>query len=195
MKKQCSIPCLHVGLLISFVLSCLFCGCNKEAATETTFPILGDVTSQIVNLGNPLNIKYPDNTPKVYARNIWDMYAFDNKIYFGGGNSSNADPAPNAGPADLWSFNPATQSFIKEYTLAEEQIARFREFDGQLYIPGHDSRESWDFGNFYRLEAGTWKKYRTIPNGVHVYDIYKWGKQTLCCDRRTKQNISTSLGR
>ncbi len=150
---------------------------EPEPEPEKVLPSLGDVTKQVVLLGNPLNAKYPDGTQKVYARNIWDMHAFNNKIYFGGGNSSNYGPAINAGPADLWTFNPSSQTFTKEFTVDDEQIHRIREFDNELYIPGHDARESWDYGNFYRLETAGWKKYRTIPDAVHVYDIYKWGNK------------------
>lgn len=159
--------------IVAVALSFLIFSCNKNNDADKELPLLGDVTGQVVLLDNPLNQQYKDNTEKVYARNIWDMHAFNGKIYFGGGNSSNDAPASNAGPADLWSYNPSTQQFTKEYTVNDEQIHRIREFDNQLYIPGHDSRGSWDFGNFYRLEAGVWKKYDNIPEAVHVYDIYK----------------------
>lgn len=175
---------LLVSLLLFTLFSCSDSGDDivekgEDETEEPTLKALGDVTKQVTLLGNPLSQKYADNTPKVYARNIWDMHAFNNKIYFGGGNSSNSGPAVNAGPADLWVYDIASKSFNKEYTVNEEQIHRIREFDGQLYIPGHDSRESWSFGNFYRLEKGEWKKYRTIPNGIHVYDIYKWGNKLI----------------
>lgn len=161
-------------------ISILLLSCEKKAETEIEEIIeQGDVTSEIKLLGNPLKTRYKDDTEKVYARNIWDMHAFGGKIYFGGGNSSNNPPAVNSGPVDLWTYNPITKEFKTEYTLPEEQIHLIREFDNQLYIPGHDSRESWDFGNFYRLESGVWKKYRTIPNGVHVYDIYKWDNKLI----------------
>ncbi len=166
------------GPLTFLSLVVLFCGCKKEES-EKELPSLGDVTEQVVSLGNPLNQKYKDNTERVYARNIWDMHAFNNKIYFGGGNSSNYAPAINAGPADLWTFDPLSQAFTKEFTVDDEQIHRIREFENMLYIPGHDAREDWSYGNFYRLEASGWKKYRTIPNGIHVYDIYKWGNKLM----------------
>lgn len=156
-----------------------FVNCGGEATEEENPKIveLGDVTANVKLLGNPLSVRYKDNTDYVYARNIWDMYVFEGKVYFGGGNSSNNPPASNAGPADVWAYDPYKKEFAMEYRLSEEQLHLIREFDNQLYIPGHDSRESWDFGNFYRLESGTWKKYRTIPGGIHVYDIYKVGNR------------------
>lgn len=162
---------LFVFLLLFVTISC---SKSDDDTGEYVLSELGDVTEQVTLLGTPLSAKYADNTPRVYARNIWDMHAYGNKIYFGGGNSSNSAPAANAGPADLWAYDIVTQDFTKEYTVNDEQIHRIREFDNQLYIPGHDARESWSFGNFYRLEADGWKKYRTIPNAIHVYDIYKW---------------------
>lgn len=165
----------HKSYWFIFLLLFILAGCSESDPQLTDPQPLGDVTAQVILLGNPLTAKYADNTPRVYARNIWDMHAHNNKIYFGGGNSSNSAPAANAGPADLWVYDINLQEFVKEYTVADEQIHRIREFDNQLYIPGHDARESWDLGNFYRLEEDGWKKYRTIPNAIHVYDIYKWG--------------------
>jgi len=173
-------------LLFSFISLFLFASCSEDTADEDipeetgqTPPDdaaeLGDVTDRIVELGNPLKARYTDGTQRVYARNVWDMHAYHGKVYFGAGNSSNNPPASNAGKADLWTFDPAKREFAVEYTVDEEQIHLIREFDDKLYLPGHDSRESWSLGNFYRLEPTGWKKYRTIPDGVHVYDIYRYG--------------------
>ncbi len=162
------------SLIFLLLFAAIGCSQTDDDVEKSVLLELGDVTGQVSLLGNPLSARYADNTPRVYARNIWDMHAYDNKIYFGGGNSSNSAPAANAGLADLWAYDIVSQSFIKEYTVDDEQIHRIREFDNQLYIPGHDARESWDYGNFYRLEGNKWVKYRTIPNAIHVYDIYKW---------------------
>lgn len=183
-------------LVAFFVLSLALSSCSKDTASKERKPIVeqGDITSQLKLLGNPLKTKYNDNTPRVYARNVWDMHAYNGKIYFGGGNSSNAAPAANAGKAELWSFDVTSQNFIKEFTVDDEQIHLIREFDNQLYIPGHDASESWDFGNFYRLENSIWKKYRTIPNAIHVYDIYKWGNRLFASigPQKTSRSIMVS---
>lgn len=187
---------LHKYHLLIFSLLFITIGCSKSDndTEEYTLLELGDVTEQVTLLGTPLSARYADNTPRVYARNIWDMHAYDNKIYFGGGNSSNSAPAANAGPADLWSYDIISQDFIKEYTVDDEQIHRIREFDNQLYIPGHDARQSWALGNFYRLEANQWKKYRTIPNAIHVYDIYKWNNKIFAAigPQSPSKNIQVS---
>ena len=45
-------------------------------------------------------------------------------------------------------------------------------FDGELYLPGHDPRESWELGNLYRLAIGKkWHKLRTIPHAIHTYAL------------------------
>src|SRR5262249_23739132 len=46
--------------------------------------------------------------------------------------------------------------------------------DDKLYIPGIDARDDWSYGNFYVRSASdpTWVKYRTIPGGLHVFDLY-----------------------
>lgn len=130
-----------------------------------------DVTSRIELLGNPYIDLYKTGE-KIYARNIWDMQVFDGKLFIGAGNSNNLHPAPNAGRVPVYSYDPKNNKFSNEYTVAEEQIDRFRVIGDKLYIPGHDATQKWDFGNFYtRTKQGEWAKYRTIPKALHVYDI------------------------
>ena len=130
-----------------------------------------DVTSKIEILGNPYSKLYKSGE-YIYARNIWDMQVFNGKLYIGAGNSNNVGPAPNAGRVPVFSFDPKLNKFVNEYVVAEEQIDRFRVIGDKLYIPGHDATQKWDFGNFYtRIRLGEWKKYRTIPKALHVYDI------------------------
>ncbi|WP_190275774.1 hypothetical protein [Thiorhodovibrio frisius] len=100
------------------------------------------------------------------------------RIYLGAGNSSNRGPAANAGRVPIIAYDPALATFVTEGEVAEEQIDLYRVLDGQLYIPGHDATQNWDWGNFYRRgDKGEWKKYRTIPGALHVYDIVLHGKR------------------
>jgi len=109
-----------------------------------------------------------------YARNIWDMKVFNNKIYIGAGNSANKPPASNAGRVYVVSINPKNDKFKYEYKVAEEQINLFKIYDDTLYIPGHDATQRWDFGNLYEKQKNKeWMKYRTIPKALHVYDLIK----------------------
>jgi hypothetical protein len=128
-----------------------------------------NVSQQLKYVGNPYSAiqKYKKN---IYARNIWDMIAFQGKLYLGAGNSSNMGPSPNAGPVPIISYTPETNSFETVFTTSEEQIDVFYIFDNKLYIPGHDPREGWEFGNLYLSEDGwQWQKKRTIPKAIHTY--------------------------
>lgn len=143
------------------------------AADTTSY---GDVTERMELLGNPYEDQYPDYNPEfIYARNIWDMQAFDGKVYVGAGNSSNHGPAVNAGPLPIMYFDPQTDTFHSELVVDDEQIDLFHVIDGRLITPGHDPTQSWKWGNFYRLEDDGWKKYRTLPDGIHNYFMISHG--------------------
>ena len=148
---------------------CLFsvlgaCGDNGKTSVN-------DLTDRIELLGNPYQSQYK-NGENIYARNIWDMQSYRGAIYLGAGNSSNDGPAQNAGPVPIIKFDPVAQKFIQEGIVDDEQIDVYHVFNGVLYIPGHDPRESWELGNFYRRNNnGTWVKYRNIPGALHTYSL------------------------
>lgn len=154
--------------------------------TEAAAPAAVDVSSSMTVLGSPFK-KAP------YARNVWDMQLFGGKIYLGHGNSSNNAPSPNAGPVPIYYWdlaqnkfsvqdvtytNPATGKVTTNVYVMDEQIDTFKVLNGELYIPGHDSRvPGWAYGNFYRLNGDHWDQYMNIPGGIHVYDMaYYKGK-------------------
>ena len=119
-----------------------------------------------VKIGNPGLEQFPTNSIEdCFARSIWDMYCYNGSIYVGMG-----DYWSNMGPIDVWSFD-ASGVFTNEYTVDDEHVWLFREYDGKLFIPGSDATESWDFGNLYIKDSGSWQKLRTIPRGLHVTDI------------------------
>ncbi len=126
-------------------------------------------------LGNPFAKRWPAGGD-IYARNIWDMKAFQGKIYLGSGNSANDGPAPNAGPIDIWYFDPKLSTFVNEGEVNDEQIDVFKVIGDQLFIPGHDAAapDNWDYGNYYQLADKRWLKHRSIPRGIHVYDIAEY---------------------
>ena len=101
-----------------------------------------------------------------YARNIWDMHIHDNKLYYGFGDSGKS-----SGPVAVHSYNLESAEFTKEFVVEGAQIERFCEIDGELYIPGHDPRESWMLGNIYRKGRANWLKLRTLPETVHCFDL------------------------
>lgn len=130
-----------------------------------------DLTDQIQYVGNPYLERYPAES-QIYARNIWDMISYDGRVYFGAGNSSNSGPASNAGPLPIISFDPNTNSFLNVFNVNEEQVDIFYIFNGKLFVPGHDPREGWSFGNIYTFESGKqWEKHRNIPNAIHIYAL------------------------
>ena len=120
-------------------------------------------------VGNPFKERWPDAP---YARNIWTMAVHDGRLYFGGGNSANTGPSQNAGPVPIISYDK--DGFREDFTVEEEQITVFYARDGALYVPGHDTTESWAFGNLYRLDEYGWAKLRTVQHGLHVYDMHAY---------------------
>ncbi|MGD8780169.1 MAG: hypothetical protein PVH88_14540 [Ignavibacteria bacterium] len=127
-------------------------------------------TVKIEVLGNPLLSRY-DSGELIYARNIWDLQLFKNKIYIGTGNSSNIGPAVNSGPVPLISYDLQSGVFKEEFVVEDDQIDMIVLLDDSIYIPGHDPKESWELGNYYKIENGEWKKARNIPNGIHNYSM------------------------
>jgi hypothetical protein len=132
----------------------LLVACSK--AEQTT----KDTTDQLEHLGNPFLEK------PVMARNVWDMKVFEDQLYFGHG-----DAVANSGPIKLFRFETDSKNFISDFTVDDESIHDFDVVGNQLLIAGFDPREAWELGNFYRLEPGGWHKHRTIPWGLHAYQL------------------------
>jgi hypothetical protein len=145
-----------------------------------------DVTGAVELLGNPTKTKYPSGT-RIYARNPWDLQVYDGRIYLG-----NGDSVSNAGPAEIISFNPQTEQFVKEYTSNDEQIEKYRVVEGKLVTPGRDGRQSWDNGNFYRLESGGWQRYNNLPGARHAYDVVSFNNLTFAGLASSKSHIVVS---
>jgi hypothetical protein len=135
-----------------------------------------DVTASLQHLGIPTKGQYADGD-KRYARNPWSLFVFGGRLFIGNGNSNNKGPAKNAGPVRVWSYDLAARRFIDEGKIDDEQIDRFRVLKGALVIPGHDpagaffGKGSWLKGNYYRRDEKGWKKVRTLPGGIHNYDM------------------------
>ena len=145
---------LSLRILIVLVL-CIGLWCSNALSQEA-----------IVMIGNPGLVQFPnDSGEDFYARSVWDMHCYNGDIYVGIG-----DCWHNRGPIDVWSFG-ADGEFQNEYTVDEEQVSSFRDYEGSLLIPGVDATESWDYGNLYIKDNTGWRKLRTIPNGLHVYDV------------------------
>lgn len=116
--------------------------------------------------GAPELVGTPFTQPSFYARNVWDMQLFGGRIWLGHGDSID-----NWGPIPVWSLDPATGALAAEFTANDEQVDVFRVLGGALYVPGHDPRADLTLGQFYRLEPGGWAEHRTIPHGLHTFDL------------------------
>lgn len=135
-------------------------------------PILqGDVTTKLIKLENPY--LHPDP----FSRNVWDLQTVQNRVLIASG-----DAWRNTGTT-LQKISVVSYSsiggFTKEFTIDDEQIHRFIVSGKKIIIPGFDPLEDWSLGNFYTLEtkcaALCWAKTRTIPFGVHTYDLIEFG--------------------
>lgn len=130
-----------------------------------------DLTKNIEVIGTAYKNKYLDNSEDLYSRNIWDMKIFNERLYFGAGNASNSGPSKNSGPIPLISYDFKSKQFLNETIIDDEQINLFRIINNKLFIPGLDATQSHNYGNYYVKENTSWKKYRNIPNALHVFDI------------------------
>jgi hypothetical protein len=145
---------LRTRTLARAALLAALCGCVD--ALQPSPPVYGA----------PELVGTPFTQPSFYARNVWDMQLFGGRIWLGHGDSID-----NWGPIPLWSLDPATGALAAEYTANDEQVDVFRVLGGALYVPGHDPRADLSLGQFYRLEPGGWAEHRTIPHGLHTFDL------------------------
>ncbi|MBQ3115980.1 MAG: hypothetical protein IJC07_03020 [Clostridia bacterium] len=99
------------------------------------------------------------------SRCVWDMKLWDGVLYIGGG-----DYDKNTGPVSLWAYNVKEKQWDCSASLPDEAITRFLVLNGQLVAPGIDPTESWELGNYYKLENDEWKVHRVLPNAVHTFD-------------------------
>ena len=137
-----------------------------ESVTDSTTPEF----TRLKVVGSPGRNRYPrDDKQHSYARSVWDLHYYENRIYVGAGDWDN-----NQGPVDIWSFSAENSKsryqFQREITVDEESVDRFRTCAERLVVPGIDATESWKYGNMYIKERGQWYKRRTLPDSHHVFD-------------------------
>lgn len=128
----------------------------------------------------------PTSNKAEAGRKINELMFFKNRLYLGHG-----DWFKNTGPTDIIYFDFDKQKFVTEFTVEEEAIHRYRRYGNRLFLPGTDSTESWEFGNLYVYDAATWKKYRTIPRGLHVFDFAKHAGRWYVATSGYIDNIKT----
>lgn len=155
--KTCSVCGATSGKPLEHNYSNNVCVNCKQVKSSSSYIELGIPTTSTYGIGSDAN-------------GAWDLKIFNGKIYRGGGNYSN-----NTGDTPIWAYDIKQQNWVLTGTAEDEAIQRFIEIDGTLYTPGIDATATgWSKGNFYYLYKNTWVKMRTIPNGIHVYDIAKY---------------------
>jgi hypothetical protein len=102
---------------------------------------------------------------------VWELDAHDRRLYIGYGDSWN-----NLGPVDIVSYDPMTGSLDREMSeVPEERLGGLHvSSDGMLLVSGQDSREGWTYGSFYLKDDAGWRKQRTIPVGLHVWEVVEF---------------------
>jgi len=155
--------------IISFVLCAILISCSftfvSSAANITA------TGGTVVDLGIPTLSMFPVGSTYANARTVWDVEAYDGKIYIGCGNyDSNA--GSNVGDLPVYSYDPATETWTKEYNVHDEQVSRFFSEWGNLYIPGMDPGSgAGENGNYYYKAGGKWATYSSVYRGIHMFDM------------------------
>jgi len=141
-------------------IAVLLCGCTPEPEPEIL----------IKELGIPTIEQYPDD---VISRCPWDMTVWNNKLYVGAG-----DYGVNTGPVDCMAYDLQTAAWENSGTVLEESIARFCVVNNTLTIPGIDSTmDGHVLGEYYFLQEGKWQLNRTLPGGIHCFDLVEYNNQ------------------
>jgi hypothetical protein len=147
-------PALIAGLLVASLSS-----------HEHSYAAAVDVTPEW--LGNPFATTYYPNYHM--ARNVWDMQVWGTRIYLG-----NGDSGLNTGPTPMVYYDTSAEQFVNDGYVDDEAIDHFNILNGVLAAPGDDAREDASFSNFYTRDAAGWTKHRTLPNGLHTFDLHSF---------------------
>ncbi len=145
-----------------------------------------DYTDSMIYIGDPTNERYGTSTSYHYARNIWDMEVFKDKLFFGYGSSATTGPNGNAGPInvtyynfttgqihveDSVDYNSTTSQYFTVKAFPSEQIEKLLLIDDKLYVTNHDPRVSTPT-YMYRNETGwTGKQAFSI---THNFDMARY---------------------
>ena len=143
--------------------------------------------SNIISSDQPIAITLPrpsDALSGIYwglnfARNPWDMQAFDGKVFI-----SSGDYGENSGPAKIIAYNPKDGSFSNIDSLYSEQITRFYVSGDTLYTFAIDPI-SWGNGEFYAKKKGSgdsrFEYFDVFPSFVHCLDMIEYDDKLFFC--------------
>ena len=136
---------------------------NGSKLCKSCYYVDMDPDAAVVELGILSERSYG---PSSFANCCWDIKIWNGQVFRAAG-----DYDKNSGAAPIFAFDIATGKWQNYGTVPDMAIHGYVEIDGKLCAPGIDPSGSWDAGNFYRLEDGKWKTVRTIPNGIHAFDM------------------------
>ncbi len=168
----------HIFLLVIIVLLLIFilCGCSQADAS----PCFAYKAEEI---GSPFSKHYSNNI----VRTPWDMIIFENKLFIGSG-----DYDKNSGPCLIASYDITTEDW-STYTLPDEQIESFAIIDGKLMAPGIDPMDDWVLGNYYVYEDSAWQTIRSIPYGIHTFQIIEFQNKMFAALGTEKGHFPVSM--
>ena len=142
-----------------------------------------DLTDSMEAMCNPNASRWTASQP--YARAVTSLGVCDGKLFVVGG-----DWDKNLGPCPIFSVDPYTGAYVKEFESGTESIDYFRtDSEGCLYAPSVDPREGHaNECNVARRNAdGTWTALKIAPNrwmpysssenayyGTHTWDVAFW---------------------
>ncbi|MGY6631139.1 MAG: hypothetical protein ACXIUL_09055 [Wenzhouxiangella sp.] len=135
-----------------------------------------DWTERLVDLGN----KPAESRQRGDSRNVWDLQAFDGRVYLGMGST-----ARDTGPIPVWAWDHEKNAWIDEpeAVIEQEAIELFRVFDGVLYIPSADPTSgTTDASKFYRRRAdGRWVHVKSSRRFMtaHIRDIALYNDELI----------------
>ena len=137
-----------------------------------------DLTDSMEAMCNPNATRWTASQP--LARAATSLGVCDGKLFVSGG-----DWDDNLGPCPIFSVDPYTGAYVKEFESGTESIDYFRtDSEGCLYAPSVDPREGHaNECNVARRNAdGTWTALKIAPNrwisdayyGTHTWDVAFW---------------------
>lgn len=136
-------------------------------------PIAGSqpYEAEFTQLGIPLEEYYSEGIP---ARTAWDVEVYDDKLFVASG-----DYDKNMGPVHIFYYDLMNENWVESGVVSDEQIEQFHIIDDILMAPGADPKQDWNFGNIYLYKDSQWVTYRTIPGGIHQFDMIKFDGKTF----------------
>lgn len=179
--------------IISLILCVILISCSFSLVSTADATANGGT---VVNLGIPLGNTYTDTNPSAYARSVWGMENYEGKIYIGGGEY-NVNAGSTVTDPPVYSYDPATGTWTKEYAVNDEQISRFYVVNDTLYIAGMDPGEGAGTNGFYYYKQnGTWKSYTSVPYGTHMFDmLFTDGGKTVFAGLGTAEGVSARIAK